>query len=98
MQMLINTVSILNIYIMSLRFLSGVSCPHQQRINISGVLISVGTLLFNIWCIYNHYIINNWFMLSVCMGGGAVVWWLALRTSDLQVGGSSLVTAVVLFR
>ena len=30
-------------------------------------------------------------------GGGAVVWWLARWTSDPAVGGSSLVTAVVLF-
>ena len=29
--------------------------------------------------------------------GGAVVTWLARWTSDLKVGGSSLVTAVVLF-
>ena len=29
--------------------------------------------------------------------GGAVVQWLVRRTSDLEVGGSSLVSAVVLF-
>ena len=29
--------------------------------------------------------------------GGAVVWWLAHWTSDLEVGGLSLVSAVLLF-
>ena len=43
---------------------------------------------------------SNWsgqYVDPVKMCGGAAVWWLARWTSDLEVGGSSLVSAVMLF-
>ena len=39
-------------------------------------------------------VVNVYFMM---MCGGTVVYWLVHWTSDLEVGGSSLVSAVVLF-
>ena len=44
------------------------------------------------------FYLNLWLQLHLYLEGGAVVWWLARWTSDLEVGGLTLVSAVVLLR